>query len=870
MSQRTKNKKGYGQQVAEKQPGGEPSPIIIQQLNVLPPDRRVKEMPDWKLAIQGVESITPQFSKICDLIADIELDPHVEAVTSKVKDAVTSANWQFVDRNGKPIDAINELINSIGFDEMLEGIVDGKFRHYSILEPSFYQNHDDSWEMSCHHVNMYHMRPNLGVVSYNKFGDDGIDIRSGKYLKTVMEVGKVGGLGLHMKAAPYVLIKKGDVGDWAMFVQTFGEPIIDAVWDGLDDTQRTALITAIKTRGAGGALVRPNGTDVTMLSPTGNANGDLQEKLMKACNREISKAYLGSTETTESSNSSGYAQSETHAGQDERKQGRYIAFAKKVLNARFTRILQSAGFDTAGGKFIVEGEDNELTKKESFEIHKQMAVELKVPIADDFFYDTYGVPKPDNYDELKAQQEAEREAITGNEDTEDDPPKDKGRKPKPKSGKRQGKEPSTNKDDEVELSDRSLLMRVLDFFQSAPIATVGASRTSGVTLTQIESPFEGGKGDVCCGAVIELSESEPDYTELFRQVQEAQGKGAIYPSLWELNAGALNSGFKLGWDAKPTIELMEMGFSYGVDDPNMLSAFEMNVFRFSGVKSAYEAAQINKLFRSSGSFTEFERMVRKLYGAQNRNHLMAEYNTAYAVGEGAATYYRLLGQIDTFPYWEYRTIGDERVRPHHDALNGKIFPANHPIWQTIFPPNDWQCRCYVVPRLAGEADVSKVAADVAFAEEYIETSPAWIKAKKNGWAINRADARLVFSEEQMYSTNSAKVLRQLEELTVTDWKMAKLAEARSQRSLLPVQAAIVQGVDYNGRKIAGYMSSAEWLAVRQPHEVWMRGGSWYYTRHEADATLQVQVDLIDNGLTYASSEYLLTDEARRGLLIKAQ
>ncbi len=71
----------------------------------------------------------------------------------------------------------------------------------------------------------------------------------------------------------------------------------------------------------------------------------------------------------------------------------------------------------------------------------------------------------------------------------------------------------------------------------------------------------------------------------------------------------------------------------------------------------------------------------------------------------AATRYRLLmSQIDVFPFWKYVTKGDGRVRPSHRALGGKIFPAGHSIWQRIFPPWDWGCRCLVVPMVGTEVE----------------------------------------------------------------------------------------------------------------------------------------------------------------------
>lgn len=66
-------------------------------------------------------------------------------------------------------------------------------------------------------------------------------------------------------------------------------------------------------------------------------------------------------------------------------------------------------------------------------------------------------------------------------------------------------------------------------------------------------------------------------------------------------------------------------------------------------------------------------------------------------GYAASRYRRLMQQVEVFPFWQYKTHGDGNVRPSHAALNGKIFPAGHDIWQRIFPPWDWGCRCLVVP-----------------------------------------------------------------------------------------------------------------------------------------------------------------------------
>lgn len=47
------------------------------------------------------------------------------------------------------------------------------------------------------------------------------------------------------------------------------------------------------------------------------------------------------------------------------------------------------------------------------------------------------------------------------------------------------------------------------------------------------------------------------------------------------------------------------------------------------------------------------------------------------------------------PYWQYDAVNDSHTRPSHLAMDGKVFPADSPIWDTWYPPNGFRCRCAV-------------------------------------------------------------------------------------------------------------------------------------------------------------------------------
>lgn len=66
-------------------------------------------------------------------------------------------------------------------------------------------------------------------------------------------------------------------------------------------------------------------------------------------------------------------------------------------------------------------------------------------------------------------------------------------------------------------------------------------------------------------------------------------------------------------------------------------------------------------------------------------------NTSYQVGR-----YKQMADVKALrPFWQYMTADDVAVRDEHAALHGKVYHADHPIWDTYYPPNDFNCRCYV-------------------------------------------------------------------------------------------------------------------------------------------------------------------------------
>jgi SPP1 gp7 family putative phage head morphogenesis protein len=81
--------------------------------------------------------------------------------------------------------------------------------------------------------------------------------------------------------------------------------------------------------------------------------------------------------------------------------------------------------------------------------------------------------------------------------------------------------------------------------------------------------------------------------------------------------------------------------------------------------------------------------------------------------------------IDVFPYRQYLSTGDGKVRATHRALHGLILPAASPFWHTHTPPWEFGCRCQVV-ELTAEDAAEQRAKDAKLAPEHrlVQEGPA--------------------------------------------------------------------------------------------------------------------------------------------------
>ncbi|WP_375591725.1 PBECR2 nuclease fold domain-containing protein [Chitiniphilus eburneus] len=90
--------------------------------------------------------------------------------------------------------------------------------------------------------------------------------------------------------------------------------------------------------------------------------------------------------------------------------------------------------------------------------------------------------------------------------------------------------------------------------------------------------------------------------------------------------------------------------------------------------------------------------------------------SAYAAGR----YRDQVANAAARPWWEYVAILDNRTRPRHRAMSGRIFRYDDPIWSWLYPPNGFRCRCRV--RARSERDISHYGLQTSSSEGRLESA----------------------------------------------------------------------------------------------------------------------------------------------------
>jgi len=296
---------------------------------------------------------------------------------------------------------------------------------------------------------------------------------------------------------------------------------------------------------------------------------------------------------------------------------------------------------------------------------------------------------------------------------------------------------------------------------------------------------------------------------------------------------------------------------FNTPDHLVKTMLESNIARFSAAKDAAMVQQLNELKNQAKSFSDFKTQAEPLLKNYNVNWMRAEYNHAVAAAQSAARWMRLKADAELFPFWEYQTVGDDRVRDSHASLDGRLFATDDPEAAKLYPPNEFGCRCEGIAR--GDRDGKPVS-------KLTDVTPLmgedWDRMVKRGFDINYADTGQVFARNAEYvqsfqpndlswksytdlvSHNAMKSLPKLTTKNTTAKQAEKWWSGQVGKNDLNDPEKI-RMTDYRSRPVEMGKNLLDDLTTRgsgnlitliedllnTPDEVWLREGAVYTRQH---------------------------------------
>jgi phage gp29-like protein len=201
----------------------------------------------------------------------------------------------------------------------------------------------------------------------------------------------------------FYLFKRASWRDWLIFCEKFGMPTrMGKYHPGASDDEKSALWSAVKSLGTDAACIVPSQSTIELIEAKGTSGGTTMPfpELVAHCNKAIATAILGNPMTTDPGQKGARSLGEVYErGEDELTKSDCENLAESLRQQLIAPIVGfNLGWDRPVPKvqFVFE-QVIDLDKQSQ---RDERLVKMGLPIAKSYFYETYGIPQPDDDDEL--------------------------------------------------------------------------------------------------------------------------------------------------------------------------------------------------------------------------------------------------------------------------------------------------------------------------------------------------------------------------------------------------------------------------------------------------------------------------------------
>jgi len=684
--------------------GSTNQPLIINQVIVKPVNRSLLSMDKWTNALKSADN--GKYKELFDLYELLMTDGILADAIEKRIRAVKGADLTFQFADGTESDEMINLIDTDEFEYMLEEVMKSVFEFITVLEFDFSNGFD------VYSAPRKHIRADKKLIAINESDyDNGISYADAP---NVIEIkNRSTKYGLLHRAAPYVILQRGGLGDWAQMVELFGMPQRVGKYSIYDTEARKQLQDAFDSQGAAATLIVPKETDIETTTISGSGGGGLYKDFITTLQELMLITILSQTMTT--MDGSSMSQSKVHKDVEEELNKADLRFVQRILNKKFKPILEARGYKVKDGAFNFPKALKDLTVDELISLSDI----IEIPAY--YFHDKYGLPQPAAGDIIaKKAQPAPADPNAPIDPNAPVPPELK---------------PPKSKDVKLSDSDKSWFKEMVSgFFVDA--RTMWSRATNQVT--------ERSRG-------LSLADKSTNYTaginidKLFNQaLNDIYAQYELNPEEMPLVSKPLFDISNKSYQKAIDKEFKSAGVEFGKKNESFIAEFKQNAAVFSAFKNHRQTSDIvAQLIDADGNLLSFDKFRKAVLGTTikadyNQNWLKTEYNMAVRSSRMGAKLKQFEATKRLYPNLEFMPSTAAEPREAHKEWYGTILPMDHPWWKDHTPPVDWGCECSI-------KNTDKPVTDVPEGGETIDPV----------FAFNPADtAEIVNMKEHPYVKNT--------------------------------------------------------------------------------------------------------------------
>ncbi|MFH2124935.1 MAG: DUF935 family protein [Pseudomonadota bacterium] len=518
--------------------------------------------------------------------------------------------------------------------------------------------------------------------------------------------------GIMRTCAWWWMFKNYAVKDWVAFAEIFGMPLRVGKYEpGSNKEDREALKDALLSLGVDGAAVISKDTEILFESTGARTAGKtVFEAVALFCNKELSKAILGQTLTSDMDKVGSYGAAKVHDEVREDIRDADAGALAKTLRQQILRPLALFNFgpDAPVPWFIFNIEEAEDLKGKS-EVYKGLT-EMGLPIPVMHVYEAFKIPAPEG-DEAVLQSSGGSELVPNRAlSLQVNSAQDKLRKAAQDAIERLGGEATQAAADNM----TSLTGRLLEAVQ----ASADYDDVLRASLGAFPNMSPRQVADILQEAVV-AAELDGRVSADLRRMQVNDRVEGRSPRVRPLGGpGGRNllwsnahQGFRfLDEPVNPQEAIRFFGEKAPVTPEifaQLTADAQARAFTVAGVIQedllAGLMAEVDKALRDGTTFEEFKAVAGEMFARRGLAgprpwHLETVFRNNVQSAYMAGRYRQMVDPevLGQRPFWQYETVGDAQVRPDHAAQHGKVYPAHHPFWTFWYPPNGHNCRCDVI------------------------------------------------------------------------------------------------------------------------------------------------------------------------------